>query len=214
MAAKLESTESAAATRPLLPEPSGARKAAKLKGQVKARLLHEWLSHSPKTIIALTFPQEREQNQTEAKKLEQHLQSLSLDFSHEMASLRWALYRRHDSSSYKQNTPLCKAVRSKVVSMILVKESASINVVGIHRKVQCSWHCSLISNTSKVVRYSSQDGMAVLLTRSYRLRQSVVITALGSIWKAFLGFFPCKLGHGKYTPEQTHPSQTINASGH
>ena len=45
MAAKLESTESAAATRPLLPEPSGARKAAKLKGQVKARLLHEWLSH-------------------------------------------------------------------------------------------------------------------------------------------------------------------------
>ena len=84
---------------------------------------------------------------------------------------------------------MCNAVRSRVVSMTLVNASADINVVGIHRNTQCSWHCSRISSTSSVVRYSSHDGVAVLLTKSYRLRQSVVITACGNQEKAFCGSF-------------------------
>ena len=73
--------------------------------------------------------------------------------------------------------------------MTLVKTSANITVVGIHRNTQCSWHCSRIRRTSKVVRYSSHEGSAVLLTRSNKLRQSVVITARGSCEKACCGSF-------------------------
>ena len=61
--------------------------------------------------------------------------------------------------------------------MTLVKPSASMTDVGIHRKEQCSWHCSLINSTSRVVRYPSHAGMAVRVTKSYSDLQSVVMTA-------------------------------------
>ena len=53
--------------------------------------------------------------------------------------------------------------------------------VGIHLKEQCSLHLSRMSSTSKVVRNSSQDGIAVRLTRSNRLLQSVTIMAFGKL---------------------------------
>ena len=61
--------------------------------------------------------------------------------------------------------------------MFLVKGSANYNAVGIHGKWQCSRHLSLIRNTSRVVRYSSHDGIARWLTKAYKDLQSITTTA-------------------------------------
>lgn len=47
--------------------------------------------------------------------------------------------------------------------------------------------------TSKVVRYSSQDGMAVLETKAYNDLQSITMVADGNILKASGGFLQSKL---------------------
>ena len=98
--------------------------------------------------------------------------------------------------------------------MTLVNASANINVAGIHRNTQCSWHCSRISSTSSVVRYSSHDGIAVLLTKSYRLRQCVVITACGNEEKAFCGSFHgnCRITMRSMASGHGVPTKAVNAS--
>ena len=72
-------------------------------------------------------------------------------------------------------------MRSNDVSMDLVRVSASINVMGIHLNTAFSPQRCLISKTSNVVLNSSQEGIAKGVAKSYKERQSVIITALLSL---------------------------------
>ena len=82
--------------------------------------------------------------------------------------------------------PLVPVLRRSDESIFLVKGSASRSEVGIHLKKQCSMHLSFMSKTSKVVRYSSHDSIALRLTRSNNDLQFVTITA-ACIWRIATG---------------------------
>ena len=92
-----------------------------------------------------------------------------LDLIQDMACFLSELHRREACSSNNWNSPEANTVRSSAASIAFVKGSANWRDVGIHLKTLCSPHLSRMSRTSKVVRYSSQDGMANLVTRSYKL---------------------------------------------
>ena len=91
------------------------------------------------------------------------------------------------SSSYIRNLPKARTARRNVESMDLVKQSASIMAVLIQR--HCVWFldCSFNSITSIVVCHSWQFGTAVLVTKSNKDLQSVIISPGCSLHKAFSG---------------------------
>ena len=103
-------------------------------------------------------------------------------FSPCKAGFRCAFVRRLAASSNNWNAPCSSTARRSDESIFLVKGSASCSEVGIHLKKQCSMHLSFLSKTSKVVRYSSNDGIALRLTRWNKDLQSVTITA-ACIWR-------------------------------
>ena len=107
---------------------------------------------------------------------------------HWTACFLWAFVCKLASSSNSWNEPCLKTALRRVASMFLVNGSANCNAVGIHLKWQCSKHLSLIRSTSKVVRYSSHEGIARRLTKSYRDLQSVTTTA-ACIWRKASGGF-------------------------
>ena len=82
--------------------------------------------------------------------------------------------------------------------MTLVKASANINVVGSHLKCACSAHRSLIRRTSRVVLYSSHVGIAVLVAKSKRDLQSVVMIARLSCLKPSGGHLQLNSGTSKH----------------
>jgi hypothetical protein len=82
--------------------------------------------------------------------------------------------------------PLVPVLRRSDESIFLVKGSASRSEVGIHLKKQCSMQLSFMSKTSKVVRYSSHDSIALRLARSNKDLQFVTITA-ACIWRIATG---------------------------
>ena len=89
-------------------------------------------------------------------------------------------------NSWKEPCP--KTALRSVASMFLVRGSANRNAVGIHPKLQCSKHLSLIRRTSSVVRYSAHEGIARRLTKSHKDLQSVTTTA-ACIWRKASGGF-------------------------
>ena len=103
-------------------------------------------------------------------------------FNHCSACFLCAFVWRLAASSNSWKAPCSNTARRSDESIFLVKGSASCSEVGIHLKKQCSMHLSLIRRTSNVVRYSSHDGIARRLTRSYRDLQSVTTTA-ACIWR-------------------------------
>ena len=115
--------------------------------QVSSQQGHVWKFHTPKTLYWCELV-------------------ISCCFNQDMACFRCALVCRLACSSNSWNIPEVKAMRRIVGSIGFVNGSANCSDVGIHRKWQFSWHNSRINNTSKVVLYSSQDGMAVRVTRS------------------------------------------------
>ena len=109
-------------------------------------------------------------------------------WSHETACFLCAFVCKLDCSSNSWKLPAASATRRIVGSIGLVSGSASCKAVGIHLKWQFSWHSSRIRRTSKVVLYSSHDGIAVRVTKSNKDLQSVTIIARWSSFKAFGGW--------------------------
>ena len=112
---------------------------------------------------------------------------LSRSLTHLSLDRRSALSFRTCSSSKSEYLPTSSAFRSTSPSMLLVRQSASIALLLTQRNRQFSSSLSLIKRHSKVVLCSAQDGVEVLVERSYTDLQSVATTACGAIAKTLFG---------------------------
>ena len=127
--------------------------------------------------------------------------------NHWTARFLWAFLSRVSVSSYSWKLAEAKTWRSKTGSIAFVNASATWREVGIHRKEQCSLHLSRLRSTSNVVRNSSQDGIAVRLTRSNKLLQSVTIMVFGrETPETLLSVSPVKSWYVDCAPQKSHPS--------
>ena len=99
--------------------------------------------------------------------------------THFAAILRCELFCNVWLSSKILNLPSRSTDLKKEDSIGFVRQSASIIAVEIQRHCECPSACCLISITSTVVLHSSQLGTASLVTKSYKLLQSVISRALG-----------------------------------
>ena len=81
-----------------------------------------------------------------------------------------------------------------VLSMTLVRPSASMIAVETHLQVVWSLDCSLSNMTSIVVLHSWQLGTAFFVIRSKRDLQSVIIKPAGSCLREISGLDHMKLG--------------------
>ena len=112
------------------------------------------------------------------------------------------------SSSFSRYRPNLKVSLKKVVSIILVKQSANWAPLCTHLNDTPSVRRSLMARAFSWVRNSEQLGVAVLVTRSYRLLQSVaamlsgnccafkvaVAYVSGNVWRVELGRFQSTFG--------------------
>ena len=109
-------------------------------------------------------------------------------------NFRVALVRNVKSSSYIRNFPNWSTVLRNLLSMTLVRQSASIMAVDTQRHWVCSLDCSFSNMTSMVVLHSWQFGTAVLVIKSYSDLQSVIIKPRGSAFKEVSGWDQSKEG--------------------
>ena len=108
--------------------------------------------------------------------------------THFAAILRCELFCKVCCSSKILNFPKRSTVRRKEASIGLVRQSASMIAVDIQRHSEFPSACCLISITSTVVLHSSQFGTASLVTRSYRLLQSVIKRAFWEVRNECSGY--------------------------
>ena len=106
--------------------------------------------------------------------------SWQLERSHFRRFRAFARCLRISSSSFSRYWPCSKVSRRKLVSIIFVKLSASCAPLATQRSWTPSSSISLIFFAFNIVRYSLHVGVAVLVTKSKRLLQSVAASPSGS----------------------------------
>jgi hypothetical protein len=120
--------------------------------------------------------------------------------NHFNLSLRSARCFKMSSSSNKEYFPSANAFLNTELSIVLVKQSASIAWLLTHLNLQFSAKRSRMRRHSNVVLNSSQEGVEVFVERSYTDLQSVAMVANGECCKISDGFVQSVLGF----PNQAH----------